>query len=107
MTMKRYRVVSVDEAGDGMVLYEDLRDAGGNVLLPRQTALSGSLLRSLARRGIDTLLIVDDTVAPEQLAAERARVQERLAHLCRRMGDGRANALLRDVVEQYRMAALS
>jgi len=105
--MKRYRVVPVDEAGEGMVLHEDVRDAGGNVLLPRQTVLSGALLRSLARRGIETLLVVDDTVAPEQLAAERARVQERLAHLCRRMGDGRANALLRDVVEQYRMAALS
>jgi hypothetical protein len=107
MTMKCYRVVPVDEAGEGMVLYTDLRDAGGNVLLPRQTALSGTLLRSLARRGIDTLLIVDDTVAPEQLAAERARVLERLAYLCRRAGDGRANALLRGVVEEYRMATLS
>lgn len=102
--MKSYRVVSVDEAGEGMVLHEDVRDRGGNVLLPRQTVLSGAHLRSLARRGIETLLVVDDTVAPEQLAAERARVLERLAHLCRRAGDGRANALLRDVVEQYRMA---
>jgi hypothetical protein len=105
--MKRYRVVPVDEASEGMVLYEDVRDSGGNVLLPRQTALSGTLLRSLARRGIDTVLVVDDTVAPEQLAAERARMQERIAYLCRRAGNGRANALLRTVVEQYRMAALS
>jgi hypothetical protein len=105
--MKRYRVVPVDEASEGMVLYEDVRDSGGNVLLPRQTALSGTLLRSLARRGIDTVLVVDDTVAPEQLAAERARTQERIAYLCRRAGNGRANALLRTVVEQYRMAALS
>jgi hypothetical protein len=105
--MKRYRVVPVHEAGEGMVLHEDVRDAGGQVLLPRQATLSGALLRSLARRGIETLLVVDDTVAPEQLAAERARVLERLAHLCRRAGDGRANALLREVVERYRMATLS
>jgi hypothetical protein len=105
--MKRYRVVAVAEAGEGMVLHDDVRAPGGNVLLPRETVLNGALLRSLARRGIETLLVVDDTVAPEQLAAERARVLERLAHLCRRAGDGRANALLRDVVERYRMETLS
>jgi hypothetical protein len=105
--MKCYRVVPVAEAGEGMVLYEDVRDHAGQVLLPRQTALSGTLLRALSRRGIETLLVVDDTAAPEELAAERERVLERLAHLCRRAGDGRANALLRDVVERYRMATLS
>jgi hypothetical protein len=105
--MKRYRVVPVDEASAGMVLHDDVRDSGGNVLLPRQTALSDALLRSLGRRGIETLQIVDDAMTPEQLAAARARVLERLAHLFRRAGNGRANALLRDVVEQYRMAALS
>ena len=105
--MKCYRVVPVDEADEGMVLYEDVLDPAGQVLLPRQTTLSGTLLRALSRRGIETLLVVDDTVAPEALAAERERARERLAHLCRRAGDGRANALLRDVVEQYRMATLS
>ena len=89
-----------------MVLHEDV-GGGGNVLLPRQTALSEALLRSLVRRGIETLMIVDDTMTPEQLAAERARILERLAYLFRRAGDGRANALLRNVVEQYRMATLS
>lgn len=105
--MKRYRVVPVDEAGEGMVLYEDVRDAGGNVLLPRQAVLSGALLRALSRRGIDTVLVVDDAMTSEHLAAERARMLERLAYLCRRAGDGRANALLRSVVERYRMAMLS
>jgi len=105
--MKCYRVVPVDEAAEGMVLYEDVRDPAGQVLLPRQTALSGTLLRALSRRGIETLLVVDDTAPPEELAAERERVLERLAHLCRRAGDGRANVLLRDVVERYRMATLS
>jgi len=105
--MKRFRVVPIDAAGEGMQLYEDVRDRAGNVLLPRLTALSGALIRSLERRGIDTLQVVDDTVTPEQLAAERARVLERLDWLCRHAGEGRANVLLRDVVEQYRLAALS
>jgi hypothetical protein len=105
--MKRFRVVPIDAASEGMQLYEDVRDRAGNVLLPRLTALSGALIRSLERRGIDTLQVVDDTVTPEQLAAERARVLERLDWLCRHAGEGRANVLLRDVVEQYRLEALS
>ena len=102
--MKRFRVVPIDEADEGMLLYEDVRDSAGNVLLPRLTALTGTLIRSLERRGIDAVQVVDDTITPEQEAAERARVQARIAHLCRHAGDGRANALLRNVVEQYRMA---
>ena len=105
--MKRFRVVPIDAADEGMQLYEDVRGRAGNVLLPRLTALSGALIRSLERRGIDTLQVVDDTVTPEQLAAERARVLERLDWLCRHAGEGRANVLLRDVVEQYRLEALS
>lgn len=41
------------------------------------------------------------------MAAERLRVQERLAYLYRHAGAGRASQLLRRVVEQYRMAELS
>jgi hypothetical protein len=48
-----------------------------------------------------------DPAAPDILSAERRRVQERMAWLCRHAGDGRANGLLRTVVEQYRLADLS
>jgi hypothetical protein len=105
--MNRFRVVATGDACEGMCLYEDVRDRSGNVLLPRLTTLSGAMIRSLQRRDIDALQVVDDSVTPEQLAAERLRVQERLAYLCRHTGSGRANLLLRRVVEQYRMAELS
>jgi hypothetical protein len=105
--MKRFRVVPIDEAREGVVLHDDVRDRAGTVVLPRASVLDGALIRSLARSGIDTLRIVDDTLTPEALAAERARIRERLAYLCRHVGDGRANGLLRKVVEQYRMADLS
>jgi hypothetical protein len=49
----------------------------------------------------------DDPAAEDMRSAERRRVQERMAWLCRHAGDGRANGLLRTVVEQYRMAGLS
>jgi hypothetical protein len=49
----------------------------------------------------------DDDPAPADIvSAERRRVQERMAWLCRHAGDGRANGLLRTVVEQYRLADL-
>lgn len=105
--MKQFRVVATDKAAEGMCLYEDVTDQAGNVLLPRQTILTGTLIGSLRRRDIDMVLIVDDSITDEQRACERVRVLERLGHLCRHSGNGRANTLLRRVVEQYRLATLS
>jgi hypothetical protein len=105
--MKRYRIVSTAEAEEGMCLHEDVRDRAGNVLLPRLTALTGALLASLLRRDVKVLAIVDGSATPEQLAAERVRVQERLAYLSRHAGSGVANTLLRSVVEEYRLEELS
>lgn len=105
--MKRFRAVGTDEAQEGMCLYEDVRDRAGNVLLPKLTMLTTSMINSLLRRNVDALLIVDDTVTPEQIAAERIRVHERLVYLFRHTKHGRANVFLLDLVEQYRMKELS
>jgi len=105
--MNRFRVVATDDACEGMCLYEDVRDRAGNVLLPRLTTLTVAMIRSLQRRDIEALQVVDDSITPAQLCAERERVQERLAYLCRHAGNGPANSLLRQVVEQYRAAELS
>jgi hypothetical protein len=48
-----------------------------------------------------------DPAADDVLSAERRRVLERVSWLCRHAGDGRANGLLRTVVEAYRTAGLS
>lgn len=105
--MKRFRIVPIAEAVEGMCLHHEIRDRAGNLLLPRLTALTGALIRALLRRGVAALAIVDEALTPEQLAAERARVQGRLAWLSRHAGSGAANVLLRDVVEEYRLAELS
>jgi CO dehydrogenase/acetyl-CoA synthase epsilon subunit len=105
--MKRFRVVPTAEAEEGMCLYEDVRDRSGNILLPRLVTLTGATIKSLLRRDVEALLIVDDSITEEQLAAERAKVQERLEYLCRHAGNGRANLLLRKVVEDYRIAELT
>jgi hypothetical protein len=105
--MKRFRVVPIDEAREGVLLSDDVRDDDGNLVLPRATARSGAMIRTLARRGIGAVRIVDEALTEEQLGAERLRVQARLSWLCRHAGDGRAIGLLRTVVEQYRMAGLA
>jgi hypothetical protein len=48
-----------------------------------------------------------DPAPADKLSAERRRVLERVSWLCRHAGDGRANGLLRTVVEAYRTAGLS
>lgn len=105
--MKRFRVVATSDACEGMRLFQDVRDRAGNMLLPKDAVLTSTTMQSLQRRGIDAVQVVDDSATPEGLAAERQRVQERLAYLCRHAGEGRANLLLRRVVERYRMAELS
>jgi hypothetical protein len=105
--MKRFRIVPIAEAVEGMRLHQDIRDRAGNVLLPRLTALTGALIKSLLRRGVAALSIVDEALTPEQLGAERVRVRERLAYLSRHAGTGAANLLLHSVVEEYRLAELA
>lgn len=105
--MKRYRIVEIDAAQEGMRLYGELRDRAGNLLLPKSTLLTGPTINSLRRRGVEVVSVVDDTVTNQQLAAEREQAMARITHLFRYAGTGSANALLRHVVEAYRMAELA
>jgi phosphatidylserine/phosphatidylglycerophosphate/cardiolipin synthase-like enzyme len=105
--MKRYRIVAIDDAQEGMCLYGDLRDRAGSLLLPKSTLLSAATIKGLQRRGVEVVSIVDDTVTDQQLAAEREQAMARIAHLFRYAGTGSANALLRKAVEAYRMAELA
>ena len=61
---------------------------------------------SLMQLAVDEARAANDPAPAEQLSAERLRVRERISWLCRHAGDGRANGLLRSVVEQYRMGGL-
>lgn len=90
-----------------MCLYGDLRDRAGNLLLPKSTVLTGATIKALRRRDVEVVTVVDDTVTAQQLAAEREHAMARITHLFRHAGSGPANALLRDVVEAYRMAELA
>jgi hypothetical protein len=109
--------IEIDGASEGMVLAEDLRDAGGAVLLPAGTTLGTAALASLRRRGIERLQVVGPA-APEDAAeaaidqaarqAECERQCARLRHLFRRCLDdpaGGASALLLARLLAYRASA--
>jgi hypothetical protein len=66
-----------------------------------------TLMKRIREVPNDDIRAGNDKTAQDALSAERRRVQDRIAWLCRHAGEGRANGLLRTVVEQYRMAGLS
>lgn len=103
--MKRYRTVELDHAEEGMQLYEAVVDRQGNVLIPGQTALTASLIRSLERRGIETIQVIDDRASAEELEATRAQVVARLDQLFSK-SRGRASEELKRAVLAYRTEAL-
>lgn len=86
-----------------MTLAQPVFDDRGAMLLPHGTVLTEAMLLSIRRRGIDQLVVLDDTVSDADLALERERLQQRLALLFRRCGNQGASALLLQSVTQYRL----
>ena len=84
------------QARAGMVLSSELRDAQGQLLLPRGTVLTPAMLASLARHGIDALPV---DVGP----------RERIDYLFRKLdpasADAWAGAELRACLHAWRSGA--
>jgi hypothetical protein len=98
--INRSKQVDMDDAAPGMVLAEAVLDGQNAVLLPAATELTESMLRSLQRRGIEHVFVVDDSVSPEEWEAECRRVQarlDRLFRICR--GKGASDILLGQILE--------
>jgi hypothetical protein len=104
--MKSFKLMDLDDAAAGVVLFEDVRDGQGSVLLPAGTALTDAMLTSLRRRGIDTIRVVNDEIPAAELAAERERVERRLATLFRRCNTEPACKELLQQVTEYRLGRL-
>ncbi|MDQ1830535.1 hypothetical protein [Massilia scottii] len=99
--------IDIDDASEGMVLAQDLRDAGGGVLLPAGATLSASSLASLRRRGIEQVQVVGAASPVEEatVRAERERQCARLERLFRRCLTGspaNASAVLFERLLAYR-----
>jgi hypothetical protein len=104
--MKRYKWIDLDDAVADMVLFEQVKDGQGSVLLPAATSLTDGMLTSLRRRGIENICVIDNSVTEAELAAERERVRQRLTTLFRRCNAERTCGLLLQEVTEYRMGGL-
>ena len=111
------REIDLDQAAAGMTLAVALLDANGGVLLPRDAALTDSVLASLRRRGVRRCVVwageqADDQAhdqagtpaGPSQAQLQREhqlRVQ-RLERLFRHSGAGAGGRLLLERLRAYR-----
>lgn len=99
--------VDLDEAEAGMTLIEPVRDGKGDILLPTGTVLTEMSLKSLRRRGIDFIVIVNDAISEEERQHERERIQKRLNSLFRKNKTGDIAEMLLQTVLAYRMGDVS
>jgi hypothetical protein len=100
--MNRYIKIDLDDASPGMKLWESVMDNKGTPLLPAGTELTPSIIKSLQRRGIDGVQIVNDRLTEADLRIERERLEKRLQQLFRRTGNTATGRMLMQSVLTYR-----
>ena len=104
MKMRRV-VVPIQEAQTGMRLAEEVRNAGGGVLLTAGTELDEAVL---CRRGVECLLVDrPDPRSETEIAEELARMEARVRHLFHRHRGNPELQLLMQAVLEYRRKALA
>ena len=99
----RYKLVSLDEAAPGMVLSDDLLDAHGNVLLPRDATVTAAILASLRRHHVDVIPISLGELSDAERQAAQQHHRDRLVSLFRQAGDSQSSELLFQYVSEFRL----
>jgi len=97
------RTIPLEQALPGMVLGDDVT-SGGNMLLPRGTAISAGQLDSLRRREVSEIVVeTPGELSAAEIQEGREALRGRVARLFRRAGsDDTMQTLLRAVLE-YRL----
>ena len=94
------------ELRPGMILYDELLDGQGHVLLPHGAVLTAATIAQLLRHGIESVS-VQVAGAAEEPEADLAAIELRLAHLFRKNDiddqNDWATGILRRYVEDYRL----
>lgn len=104
----RLKKIPLGQAEPGMLLATALCNQRGEVLLQAGCELSASSLSGLRKRGVGHVTVQQvDSRSEEELAAERARVLDRLNLLFRNAGQDQHLASLYHLVLEYRLEALS
>ena len=101
-----YQHQPLSELRPGMILFDELLDGQGHVLLPHGTVLTAASIAQLLRHGIESVAVQVAGGADEP-EADLAAVEQRLAHLFRKNDiddqNDWATGILRRYVEDYRL----
>lgn len=97
-------VLAIADVQPGMRLAVALSDDAGRMLVPAATEMTEASLESLRRRGISELYIErEEVVDPAVLAARRNEIEQRLAVLFRKAGEGAETKALHQAVLAFRL----
>lgn len=104
ITAKRF---GLEQLEAGMVLAQDVCDAGGGRLLTEGMELSDATIASLRRRGVDHAMVaVEESLTPEQRIAREAEIRERVERLFHKAGNDPMLLKLHATLLHYRLSGL-
>ncbi len=102
-----YQHHALAELRPGMILFDELLDGQGHILLPHGTVLSAATIAQLSRHGIESVTVQVAAGAVAESEADQAAIALRLAHLFRKNDiddqNDWATGILRRYVEDYRL----
>lgn len=102
--MKKIEALALEAVQAGMKVAEAVLDDGGRVLVPAGAEVSASMLTSLARREVATIMVEHEVEEdPAQREAHRIAVAARLGELFRKAGDGPETRTLYEAVLAHRL----
>jgi len=96
--------VAIKDAQPGMRLAMAVMDVSGRVLLPAGAVLTDGTLQSLQRRNVLQLVIEREVMLdPAVLAGRQAEIEEQLARLFRKAGEGDATRALHNAILAFQL----
>lgn len=98
-----HKQLPLEEIMPGMVLADNLLDAQGQILLPKDATLTEQTIESLRKHGVSSLRIFMGELSDEEKAAQRAYLKARIARLFRNSDDQDANGLLHHYIQEFRL----
>ena len=98
-----HQQLALKDAKAGMVLSDDVLDDRGITLLAHGTALTPTILASLARHGIETVAIRQSPGNQGGSEPDQAQQRARLDYLFRKESCDEASSLLHQYVAHYRL----
>lgn len=103
-----YRHLALTDVMPGMILFDELLDQQGQVLLPKGAVLTAKTIALLPGHGIDMLAVLRTDAGPGPAPRpDPALIEQRLARLFRKYdpdnADDWAGAILRRNIDAYRL----